>query len=308
MNAMEEIERLRIKARNKLLTGIIVGIITGIIIAFFIYISLGVIQGIFAIIFTTTIGYIISYFASVKDIKAFSDLYKKEIVLKVFNTICTNVSFNLDYGIPREVIASTEMLDMGDSFRSNDYITGQYKNINFAMSDVYITETHTDSDGNSYTVTIFSGQWFIFDFNKEFKANIQVCEKNFGAARRNNWFKPKEMKFKKVELEDINFNKTFKVYAQQELDAFYVLTPNTMERLMNLNSQIKGSLLFCFIDNKLHIGLYNNKDLFEASLFKKVNFDEAMQKTLNEISIITNFVDILSLDNDLFKKKEGGVQ
>jgi hypothetical protein len=304
---LEELERLRIKARNKILTGILISILVSIIIVIFILARGGSFFGLYTIIFTMVIGSIITFLVTGKDRKAFSDMYKREIVLTTFNKICNNVTFNLNNGIARNVVAQTEMLYMGDSFTSNDLITGQYKNINFVTSDVRITETHTDSDGNSYTEVIFYGQWFIFDFNKEFKANIQVCSSNFRNATRNNLFRRQEEKFKKVELEDINFNKNFRVYAQHELDAFYVLTPNTMERIMNLKFNTRGSLLLCFIDNKLHVGLNNGKDLFEASVFKKVNLEEATQKTLSEISIITNFVDTLSLDNDLFKRKEGGV-
>lgn len=305
---IEELEALRLKVRNKYLIGLGISAGIALIITVFIFIRTDSIFGIYTSIFTIMIGFILTYFITAKDRKAFNDKYKTEIVLRAFNQVCTNVTFDLNYGISRQVIADTEMMHMGDTFKSNDYITGQYKNINFAMSDVDITETHTDSEGHTYTVTIFRGQWFIFDFNKNFKANIQVCGKSFNNAKRNNWFKKEEQKFKKVELEDMVFNKAFKVYAQNELDAFYVLTPNTMEKILNVDRQVRGSLLLCFIDNKLHIGLHNNKDLFEASIFKKINFEEAMQKTLSEISIITNFVDILNLDNDLFKQKEGGVE
>ena len=298
---IDEIERLRKKALNKTLICIAVIILIIIISIKFLIIIPAL------IVFEIIIGISITILITRKDSKAFSDLYKKEIVVTAFNQICTDVQFNLDYGIPYETIASTEMMYMGDRYSSNDYITGKYKNINFEMSDVEIEEEHEDSEGHTNYVTIFKGQWYIFDFNKSFKANIQVCEKSFRNSRRKNLFVKKEEKYKKVELEDIEFNKVFKVYAQNELDAFYVLTPNTMQRLKIVNNKIAGDLLFCFIDNRLHIGLYNNRDLFEASIFKKVDINKATQKTLGEISIITNFVDILSLDNDLFKTQGGGV-
>ena len=298
---IEEIERLRKKALNKTLICIAVIVVIAIVSFPFLIVLPGL------IVFFLILGIFITTFITAKDRKAFSDMYKKEIVITAFNKVCTDVQFNLDDGIPYETIASTEMMHMGDRYSSNDYITGKYKNINFEMSDVEIEEEHRDSDGDSTYVTIFKGQWYIFDFNKTFKANIQVCEKSFRNSRRKSLFVKEEEKYKKVELEDIDFNKVFKVYAQNELDAFYVLTPNTMEKIKGVNNKIGGDLLFCFIDNKLHIGLYNNRDLFEASIFKKVDINKATQKTLGEISIITNFVDILSLDNDLFKIQGGGV-
>lgn len=85
----------------------------------------------------------------------------------------------MEKGISYEQIASTQMMNMGDRFYSNDYFKAKYKNINFESSDVHIQEEHTDSDGDTTYVTIFRAQWFVFDFNKPFKANTQVCAKNF---------------------------------------------------------------------------------------------------------------------------------
>ena len=232
--------------------------------------------------------------------KKYQDLYKKTVVIETFKNIFQDVNFNLDQGISYQKISETKMMDMGDSFSSNDYVCGKYKDISFESSDVEITETRTDSDGDSYTVTLFRGQWYIFDFNKSFKADLQVCEKGFSNSRRGGLFS--KTPFKKVELEDMEFNKLFKVYAQNELDAFYVLTPNTMENIKKLLSKINGKLLLCFINERLHIGVESNKDFYEASLRKKVDIPSSIEKTKNEISVITDFIDILRLDNDLFKK------
>ncbi len=79
---------------------------------------------------------------------------------------------------------------MGDSFTPNDYISCKYKNINVVASDIHIEEERqsTDSEGNTetYWVTIFLGKWMIFDFDKNFKANIKICEKGFQNAMISN--------------------------------------------------------------------------------------------------------------------------
>ena len=190
---------------------------------------------------------------------------------------------------------------MGDRYTSNDFISAKYKNINVVQADIHIEEEHetTDSDGTTTRtwVTIFKGRWMIFDFNKLFKANIQVSQKGFGNSKLSNW--GSETKYKKVMMEDQAFNNTFRTYAQSEHDAFYILTPSLMEKIKKLTSNISGKLLFCFIDNKLHIGIQNNKDSFEHGIFTKIN-EENVTK---EIKLITNFVDELSLDNDLFRRE-----
>ena len=290
---LEELDQARKKALKKTLLCFLVPFAIGIVLLMVSPQFMGI--GLFA-------GFILAAFIPKKDRDAFNALYKNKIVVEAMNRICTDINFDTQKGISRSVIASTEMMNMGDIFSSNDYVTGKYKNINFEMSDVHIQQESTDSEGHTTYYTLFKGQWYIFDFNKEFKANIQVRGKHFYNAKRGRLFAKKEEKFKKVELEDMEFNNLFKVYAQNELDAFYVLTPGTMSRIKEIGNKIKGTLLFCFIGNYLHVAVHNNKDFFEASIFKKIDLEKAIAKTNEEISAIADFVDILSLDNDLFKK------
>ena len=107
----------------------------------------------------------------------------------------------------------------------------------------------------------------------------------------------------KVSMEDQIFNKNFRIYAQDEHDAFYILTPSLMEKIKNLESSISGKLLFCFIDNKLHVGIQNNKDSFEHSIFTKIDEEKVKNEISKDIKMITAFVDELNLDNNLFRRE-----
>lgn len=295
---VRQLENLRKKARNTLLASILISIITSII-SLIIFPSPAVFMAILII------GIIIGAILTVKPRKTFVSAFKQTFVLKSLQSVFTDLIYEPQKGLDRTIISNTKMMNMGDRYRSNDYISGKYKNINIVQADIHIEEEHhtTDSDGHTTTtwVTIFKGRWMIFDFNKSFKANIQVSQKGFGNSKVSNW--GSELKYKKVKMEDQEFNNKFRIYAQDEHDAFYVLTPSLMEKMKKLVSNIKGKLLFCFIDNKLHIGLYNNKDSFEHGIFTKINEEKITNKISQDIKIITSFVDELSLDNDLFRKE-----
>lgn len=294
--SVEEVEQLRCKAVKSFYISLGIYLLFMFLIIFVFKIAM--IQlifflGIFGIV-------IVSIFTSVKY-KKFVNEYKKVIVANSFKEVFTDVNYEIDRGISHAVINSTGMMRMGNRFYSNDYVSGKYKNIKFECSDVVIQNETKDSDGDSHTTTYFSGQWFIFDFNKKFKANFQVRESSFINARLGSIFD--NSRYEKVELEDMEFNKKFDVYAQNPLDVFYVLTPATMEKIKELENNSNGHLLFCFIDNKLHVALYNNKDLFEPKLFKKINYEEDKKATLEEMKLITQFVDVLDLDNNLFRRE-----
>lgn len=294
MNNVEELELLRKKIIRKEI------IISLIIISIVVLIMMNTSAFQFVVI-TIFLGIIITTAINSKDTKRFIEIYKKIVILDSLEKVFKNITYLPNEEMDYYKIANTNMMYMGDYYHSNDYIKGEYKNINFELADVEIEDEYTDSDGDTHRITIFQGQWFIFDFNKSFKSDIQVCEKTFRNAKRKN--KKYESKFKKVELESLEFNKKFNVYAKEEIEAYYILTPNMMERILNVNEKIKGDLLFCFIDNKLHIGLYNNRDLFEPNIHKKIILERDTLKTMEELNIITNFIDLMNLDNDLFRRE-----
>lgn len=252
------------------------------------------------VVFVFLPGVIIIGIKYAYDSQKFNKIYKDKIVLPCLQSTFTDVEYSSNTGIARSTIAGTGMMYTGDHFSSSDYVKAKYKDINFECSDVHIETVSTDSEGHTTYTTVFKGQWYIFDFNKSFKSDIEVCEKWFGNNRKGSIFDTE--KFKKVELEDVEFHKDFKVYARNEIDAFYVLTPQMIQRIKELNNNVGGKFLFCFCDNKLHIGLYNNKDLYEHSIFSKVDLEKAKSKVLGELLVIIKFVDTLKLDDSLFKR------
>lgn len=238
--------------------------------------------------------------------KVYRKLYKDKYVVGALNNVFDNLNYLPDKGISWNTIAMTGMMNMGDTYTSEDYVSGTYKNVGFTQSDVHIQrrEEHVDSEGHRTThyVTTFKGRWMIFEFNKKFKADVQISQKGFSNSRVGKLFAKKEERFKRVKLESETFNKKFNVFAQNEHDAFYIITPSLMSRLEKLVSGVRGKFLFCFVDNLLHIGLDNGKDSFEPpSVFKKFNEEEIISNVLSDIKPITTLIEELNLDNDLFR-------
>ncbi len=231
--------------------------------------------------------------------------YKERYVQKALAEKITDLTYNQELGISKDVIASTGMFNLGDKYYSNDFISGYYKNLPLVQSDIKIKELKyvRSSSGSSSRlkyVTTFEGRWFIFQFNKNFKANLQVCQRTFYQNKVQN--KPNELPYQLVEMESSKFNSRFRIYAQIPHDAFYILTPHIMEKIYNLSEKTKASILLCFINNSLHVGLKSNKDTFEPPhISKKIDDTEETAKVLKEIENITMFIDELELDNDLFK-------
>lgn len=290
---VEELNQMRRDVKKKM----IIGIGIPLLILFFGGVFLGRIIG-------TIIGIVLLIIGGIYAMKSrneYAKKYKDMFVLSSFNEVFDDIDYKPFAGLPREIIANTKMIQMGDRYSSNDYLEATYKGIRFMQADVHIEDESTDSDGDSHYVTLFKGRWMVFDFNKEFKANVQVVEKGFHNAKRKRFFGKKDDLYKKVEMEDVAFNEGFKVFAQNEHEAFYILTPAMMDRIRRVSGGIKGKVMFCFVDDMLHVAVHNSKDSFEPSIMKEIDIEQAKNDVLGDVKLVTDFVDELNLDTKLFK-------
>ena len=287
------LNELRKKAKNRMILCIIIGVIA--------ILTLNILMNnVLSTILTLLAIAGLGIFA-VKPYMEFKTKYKEMFVQSNLEGVFDNLNYQPNIGISRDIIKNTQMMQMGNRYHSNDYIEADYNGVHFIQSDVCIQEETQDSENRSHTETYFRGRWMIFDFNKEFKANVQVVQNGFKHSKRKRFFGKEEEKYKKVEMEDVTFNKEFKIFAQNEHDAFYILTPQMMERIRNIANNIEGYLILCFIDNTLHVGIHTNRDSFEPSMMKEIDPEVEKQKIINDINLITTFVNDLSLDTKLFK-------
>lgn len=234
-----------------------------------------------------------------KKKRVYKKLYNEVIVRTVFERYFDIKEFNSDYGIPVSAIKNTRMMKMGNTYSSNDFLRGEYKNIAFSQSDVTISEEHYTGRQKT-SVTYFKGRWMIFDFNKNFDCDLLVHDKSFNYADHRKSLFSKE--FEKIRFENIEFNKTFESYTNNEQEAFYIITPHIMDSMTELREKTNGALIFCFCRNQLHIGVNNRRDAFEPPIFRPIDVESEISDISYDVSIITRFVDELNLDRKVYKK------
>lgn len=299
---IKEIEKLRKRAKRFAILGIILGVALGTFIGYILLIN-AYIEGIFIGII---VGFCAYYICSFRSKAVYKEQFKNKYVRSEFERRFENVQYDDKSGIPMKVIKSTHMINLGNSYTSNDLLKAEYKGIKFMQADICIRhKVYIDINDIPFRIRnkkLFMGRWFVFDFNKTFIANIQVRQKRFANAKLER-VKSTDKKYEKINMENILFNKQFKVFAQSQHDAFYVLTPRMMERIQRLTGMINGKLLFCFVGNKLHIAFNNNKDSFEHGIWKKINERKVENEIFKDTTLIMQFIDELNLDNDLFRRE-----
>lgn len=234
----------------------------------------------------------------------FKNMFKNSVVKSVLEDIFTDLVYDPNVGLKRADVSEVDFLYTGDRFSSDDYIEGTYKGVRVIQSDLHIErqDEHVDSKGHTRTkyVTLFKGKWMIFEFNKSISSKIQIIQKGFKAQR--GAVSRLLNSQSKVEMEDTDFNKRFAVYCPNAHDAFYVLTPALMEKIKEYETSQDGKMIFAIVGNRLHVGVDNGRNDLEVSTSSKVDVEGMKNSIREQLELVLEVVNVLNLDNDLYKK------
>lgn len=73
----------------------------------------------------------------------------------------------------------------------------------------------------------------------------------------------------KIYTENENFNSRFSVYASDEHNAYYILTPQRIEKIMSFADTVNGQVSLVFCDENLFIAV-RNESMFDANINEPV--------------------------------------
>jgi len=233
------------------------------------------------------------------------------------------ISPELEYR-PDQYISETEFRNSllfqmdPDRYRGEDLIEGRVGQTALRLSEVhaeYKTE-HYDSNGNRYTTwhTLFRGLFIIADFNKHFNGITLVLpdvEQNllgwFGQVLQGLSAKLGMQPGELVKLEDPDFERAFKVYSTDQIEARYILTPSLIARILRFRERTQSEIRLAFIASRLYVAIPTTRDYFEApSLFAPVGEllrSETIGKYLHELQFALAVVDELNLNTRIWTKR-----
>lgn len=246
----------------------------------------------FFILFISILIFCIFFGFGYKFFNDYKKFYKQNFVKIALEGMFDDLVYEPKNCISKSVIESTHIIRRGNTFSGDDFISASYHGVPFVHSDITIQQV-TSNGKNTTTTTYFKGKWMAFDFNKDFSEYVIIAEKKGGAIidkKTNN----------KVEMESVEFNNKFKVYATDDHTAFYLITPQFLTSLEKLRDNTKGQLLLAFINGKLHIALHTNKNSLEPKIFSKVDA-KVINSIRDELKVITDFLDALAVDKPNFR-------
>lgn len=247
-------------------------------------------------IVATVIGLIMLAIAY-KGVAAYNKSIKNNLITVLLKDAYEDVVYDQNRGIPLAQILKTDTVKRPDRYTMEDYFSATYKGVKFETSDLDLKERveRRDSKGNVHVSyeTYFKGRWITYYFERHFKEGLKIIESRFGFNKRG---------FEKMDTESIEFNKKFTIYTTSKQYGFYQITSSMIEKLLKLEKMHKGQIVYCFMDNQLHIGINDRKDYLEVS-YKTPITEEGLKSTVDDIELIAAVINEFRLDSQKFKKQ-----
>ncbi|MEA4832184.1 MAG: DUF3137 domain-containing protein [Oscillospiraceae bacterium] len=287
----DEFKLLKSKAKQSVIIMVILGLIS--------LLALVITQSPIITILLIVSIFIYAVVAGNKNISALRNFHSEKIVRSALSEVFNDLIYDKKRYIDGNTIENCRIMPFGwDKMQGSDYVSGKYKDISFVQSDISLihVSTTTDAQGHTHTTeeTRFKGRYAIFDFNKQFATDLIVRENGFGGTLFSSIGRAFSFDNKqKVEMESVEFNKKFEVYAADPHNAFYILTPQLMERIQKSESENKGRIYLCFTQGKLHVAVDNREDAFEMNIVSNESISEMRQKAFSDIATFTELVDTI---------------
>lgn len=271
-----------------------------------------------ALFFTAIIGSVVLFIMSASKIKLFRHQYKSFLINETLQQIFallepTNpedaerykyfVKYFPEKRIHTRHIRKTNLLGQFDRVNGEDYTSGRIGVTDFEFSELHLQnkEEYTDSKGNRKTriKTVFKGVAFMADFHKNFNGRTYLIRKS--------WFNTKKFSLRftgarPIELEDVDFNKTFETMATDDIEARYILSSNLMQRIMEYTDQAHGPVQIAFVDSRMYILTETKKDLFEGRFWRSDD-EKTLKIIYDEFMVYFNIIEAFTLNRRIWSKQ-----
>jgi hypothetical protein len=229
--------------------------------------------------------------------------YKEEVVSSVAAYAHDGLEYSKDEGINSEVICKSRVfLQDPDTVRSEDCFSGVIGETEVAFSEVY-----AGFSGITGRVP-FAGVIFVADFNKHFRGLTLVLprgiQKVFGERIGQIMQSTGSTRPPVVRLEDINFEREFIVYSDDQVEARYILSPALMERIRRMNLEYSKGVALSFWQDKLVARI--EYDYPHANFFEPDLLGDYYSRLLRDFKLLQSLVSIvkeLNLNTRIWSKE-----
>ncbi len=183
-------------------------------------------------------------------------------------------------------------------FKSEDLLAGTYRTIPFSYGDV-VTRYMRRNGKRSEIRIIFQGQIMRFSLPEDFKwsfGHLQIFEKEFLSD-----FKGRRAPHQ-IRTENEDFNRRFEIFAADEHNAFYLLTPQMMEQIVRFADLAGSQVALTFVGAVLYVAVDRAHSMFDASI--RLPLEKQRQLILDDVNLLKQAGELLIFGADALARRE----
>ena len=307
-------EEQRLKTKRKLIPLIIIA-------AALCIISLGIIAHFSAsimwmiiplcICFVLFVGWYFSFY------REFLSEFKDKVIQKIVYFIDPDLQYEKSGCVPKSTFVESKIFNLPpDYYHGDDFVSGRIGKTDIQFSELNVKHvektrsagetTSSNKKQKATTYPIFRGMFFVADFNKEFTGTTVVlpdkAEKSLGRLGQ----KLQSMNIQRgelIKLEDPEFEKTFVVYGDNQIESRYILSTSLMKRIVDFKNKKNKEIFVSFAATRVYVAIPYEKTLFEPALFKTLIDFSLIREYYEDLQVALEIVEDLNLNTRIWSKQ-----
>lgn len=254
----------------------------------------------------------------ISQYRNFADRFKEIVIKKILVFVDPGLLYEKDSFAPKELFMESGLFpDTIDRYDGDDYVSGKVGDTDILFSEIHAKRVETSTGGSgtdsrrrteTHVYPIFSGLFFIGDFNKDFKTKTFVlpdtAEKMFGR------FGQKLQSINRsrgelIRLEDPEFERLFVVYGEDQVESRYILSTGLMQRIVDFHKRRNRKVYISFVASRIFIAVSYDKDLFEPRIFSSLTEYSNILEYFEDLQLAVGIVEELNLNTRIWGKGKG---
>lgn len=241
--------------------------------------------------------------------------YKSVMLPEIIKHSAKNVDYFAGNYIAQNVFESSGLFPAQTiwSYKGSDLIKGKSDKTVFEFSQLHVMRKEVRQSNGKTEVSIsdlFKGIFYTADFNKNFSGETyvvpDVARELFGGYLGESLNKSvggvNRPETQLVYMEDVEFEKQFAVFASDQQEARYILSPSLMQKITGLKSKFNNDMYLAFRNGSVYIGIESMNDFFAPNLFGNIDDYETIEKHYLLLKNMFDIAEELGLNTRIWTK------
>jgi hypothetical protein len=206
--------------------------------------------------------------------------FKRNVISKLVTFFGEELYYSARGCVPQTLFKNSRLFHDVENFGGEDLVSGKIDGLRFAFSEIHFTSKNA----------LFRGMFFAIELPTEAKRAAFLYPQRA--------IKPYLAKYvQRVKLEDPHFERTFDVYAEDQVAARVLLTTHFMEQVMALRKLCNQTPYVSFSHRHLYIAVPSYQNLLEPSLFQSVLDPTTVRRFLSEFEVVLSIAQEVRLQH-----------